>query len=87
MNELMNTTNLEEKLDNFLDKACQAEAEGNLSEAEQHFRYALYCEGRSRFDAENAREYVRQAGSIYPPTQSQGEQDIAVDKNETQTIN
>ena len=69
MNELMNRTSLEEKLETYLNKACQAESEGNYTEAEQQFRYALYCEGRSRSDVENAKEYVRKAGPVYAQCQ------------------
>lgn len=77
MNELTNQTSLKEKLESCLNRACQAEAEGNRSEAEWQFRFALYCEGLSRSDVESTREYVRQAGPLYPDTQSQGEQGIS----------
>ena len=87
MNELMNRTSLEEKLETYLNRACQAEAEGNYTEAEQQFRYALYCEGRSRSDVENAKEYVQQAGPIYQHTQSHKEQVNIGDKNDTQIKN
>ena len=87
MNNLTNPTNLKEKLESYLNRSCQAEAEGNRPEAERQFRYALYCEDRSRSDVENAREYVRQAGHVYPDAQSQSEQGIIGGDNETQTTN
>jgi hypothetical protein len=46
-------TNLTEKLESFLDRACQAEAAGNKEEAEHIFRLALCCEELSRSDSIN----------------------------------
>ena len=85
MNGLMNTTNLEEKLETHLSRACQAEAEGNHAEAERHFRYALFCEGYLRPDVRSAREYADHAG--HPGARLEGEYAITGDDNETQTTN
>jgi len=63
MNDLTNQTSLKEKLESFLDRACQAEAD--YPEAERLFRFALRCEELSRPDVGNAREYARQAGLVY----------------------
>jgi hypothetical protein len=65
METTVNRTSMAEKLEDFLDRACEAEASGGKSEAERLFRMALYCEGRLRPDVTEAREYVRQVGPVY----------------------
>jgi len=65
MNEFTVNTDLGVKLEDFLDKACQAEAAGNRIEAERQFRLALYCEGKLHSDATNARDYVNGASPVY----------------------
>lgn len=60
-----NVTDMNEKLESFLVRACEAEEKHNYAEAERLFRLALYCEGRLRYDVTNAKEYVDQAGPVY----------------------
>lgn len=64
MNELISSANLKDKLETYLDKACQAEAQGNHVEAERCFRLALYCEGRLRPDVSSAKEYAYAVKSL-----------------------
>ena len=64
-----------EKLEDFLLRACEAEAKGGFVEVNRLFRLALYCEGRLRPDVTDAREYANRTGPVYeearlwvPPT-------------------
>jgi hypothetical protein len=54
------------KLEGFLNRAAEAEAKGDLAEAERVFRLALFCEAKLRPDVTDAAAYVRSAGSLYP---------------------
>jgi hypothetical protein len=65
MNAQKNPTSLEQKLESFLDRACIAEAGGNLREANRLFRMALLCEGRLRPDVVNYKQYADEAGPVY----------------------
>jgi hypothetical protein len=87
MNEKKNATSLKEKLDSYLDRACEAEVRGDYSDAERLFRMALYCEGLLRPDVGSAREYVKTAGPVYPDARSQVEQGITGGHNETKKAN
>ena len=69
MNDLTNPKNLKEKLESYLDRACEAEERGDRVEAERLFGIALYCEGLSRPGAGGARNYVQQAGPVYGDSQ------------------
>ncbi len=60
---------LAKRLESYLNRACQAEAVGNYVEAERMFRFALYCEGRSRLEVGSAREYAQQARPVYGDSQ------------------
>lgn len=84
MNNLTNQKSLKEQLESYLDRACQAEAEGNYAEAERLFRLSLYCEGLSRPDVGNAQGYARQAGQVYPGARLHVEQGIIREHNETE---
>ena len=53
---------IKEKLEVFLSRACEAEAEKDFAEAECQFRLALLCDSRMRPDVTDAKEYVRQSG-------------------------
>jgi hypothetical protein len=63
--EVLSNVIMQEKLEGFLDSACEAEARKDFAEAEHQFRLALFCDGRIRPDVTDAKEYVRQAGSVY----------------------
>ena len=52
-------TNLKEKINSFLDRACQEEA-GNLVKAEKLFNFALRCEELSCSDRCNTANNVQQ---------------------------
>jgi len=65
MSTLTDPANLKHKIESYLDRACQAEAQGNRAEAERFFRFALYCEGLTRADVAVAKDYVQQAGHVY----------------------
>ena len=72
MNELTNNKNLKDKLESFLNRACEAEAQGDYVQAERLFRLALYCDGRLRPDVTNAKEYAETAGSVYKKIEAAG---------------
>lgn len=57
-----------EKLESFLSRACALEAANDRKEAERLFRFALYCEGRSRPEVTSAKDYANQAGRVYKET-------------------
>ena len=63
--ELQNKKRLSEKLDDFLNRSCEAEAKGNYPEAERLFRLALFCEGKIRPDVTDVKLYIEQAGPVY----------------------
>jgi hypothetical protein len=63
--ELQNKKQLSEKLGKFLDRACEAEAKGEYSEAERLFRLALFCEGKIRPEITDAKQYIELAGPVY----------------------
>jgi hypothetical protein len=65
MNTLTNPTSLKEKLESFLDRACEAETAGDYRGAEQLFRFALYCEGKLIPEVTDAKQYVDMVGSVY----------------------
>lgn len=65
MNANDKNENLVEELEDFLDRACMAESEGNRNEAERFFRLALFCEGTSQPCVPNAEQYVSSAGPVY----------------------
>jgi hypothetical protein len=83
MDNLTHSKNLKERLETYLDRACQAEAAGNSVEAERQFKFAAYCEGLSRPDVGNAREYVRQIGPVYGNSQRRSDPAIQ-EKNHEQ---
>lgn len=60
------------RLGGFLDKAAEAEAQGDLAEGERLFRLALFCEARLRADVPDAAAYVRSAGPLYPGARVNG---------------
>ncbi|MFC1637244.1 hypothetical protein ACFL5Z_20690 [Planctomycetota bacterium] len=66
MNEGMRTYDPKNKLEDFLDRACIAEGEGNKREANRLFRIALLCEGTLRADITEARKYADETGLVYP---------------------
>ena len=68
MDDLDVRKNLSEKLENFLDQACQAEVRDNNKKAERLFRLALYCEGKLKTGV-NVKQYVEEAGPVYEETQ------------------
>ena len=55
-----------EKLERHLHLACDAEANGDLNEAERQFRRAVFCESRLRSDVAHGKDYVKMVGPIYP---------------------
>jgi len=55
----------ERKLEEFLNRACRAEAEGDYKEAQRLFELALFCEGRLRADVTDARQYAYTAAAVY----------------------
>lgn len=63
--ELQNKKQLSEKLETFLDRACEAETKGDHSEAERFFRLALFCEGKIKPEITDAKQYVEEAGPVY----------------------
>jgi len=69
MNSLQNEDRLQENLDAYLNRACEAEARGDFDEAERMFRFALHCEAHSRSDVGNASEYVQRVGPLYEQKQ------------------
>lgn len=60
MSEMTAQKNLKEKLEEFLTRACEAEAKGEQAKAERLFRLAVFCEGKLCPDVVNAKEYVEQ---------------------------
>jgi hypothetical protein len=58
--------NLAARLEMFLLGAAEAEARGDLAEAERAFRRALFCEAKLRPDVTDVLAYVRSAGPLYP---------------------
>ena len=61
MKDPINQTNLKEKRDTFLDRACLAEAAGNSEEAERLFIFALRCEELSQSEKNGIQRNVLQA--------------------------
>ena len=53
------------KLGMLLVRAIEAEARGDLAEAEKAFKVALFIEGRMRQDVTDVLGYVRSAGPLY----------------------
>jgi hypothetical protein len=69
MNNLTNERGLQEQLEVYLSKACEAEARGDILEAERSFKLAVGCEALSVPSVVSALEYVRQTGPVYKQDQ------------------
>lgn len=65
MQNSINAEKVEEKLNDFLVRACEAENKRDYVEANRLFRYALFCEARLCPYVGNAKEYVQQVGAVY----------------------
>ena len=68
MNNSTDNTSPKDKIESFLNRACQAEARKDYVEAERLFGMALYCEGLSRPDVASAKDYTNRAGHLYGET-------------------
>lgn len=77
MNEQLNER--AEKLEHYLNLACDAEANGDRVEAERQFRRALCYEGKLRSDVTHARDYAEMVGPVYP-ADSAGREDNTVEQ-------
>ena len=66
MNDVQVSKSWTEKCENYIVDACNAEMKENFVEAERLFRLALFCDGKARPDVMIARDYVNQAGPVYP---------------------
>ncbi len=55
-----------EKLEHHLTLACAAEARGDLVEAEQQFRRALFYESKLGGEPVPTKDYLALAGRVYP---------------------
>jgi hypothetical protein len=54
------------RLESLLARAIEAEARGDLAEAEKVFRLALFDEAKLRPDVTDVAAYVRSAGPLFP---------------------
>ena len=69
MNHLPSSVRLQENLETYLNRSCEAEAKGDIPEAERLFKLALGCEGLSQPGVGNVSEYVQRAGPVYKQDQ------------------
>lgn len=53
-----------ERIDYFLNKACDAEEQKNYEEAERCFKFALHAESKTR-GVKSVIEYIKQVGPVY----------------------
>jgi len=69
--EVQNRERLVEKLESYLNLACEAEEKENYLEAALQFRKALYYEAKLR-EVANAKEYIDAAVPIYRSSEPAG---------------
>ena len=65
MTGLESNLDLNEKLESFLVRACEAEERGDQAKAERIFRAALFYEAKSCSSVVSTKEYIEQAMPVY----------------------
>lgn len=65
VNELENRKEWTQKMENFLEQACEAESRLDYVEAERLFGLALLCDGNLREDVRDARMYLQSTRPVY----------------------
>ena len=56
---------LSNKLESYLNQACEAESERDFEKAERCFKFAFFQEGKLRPEVDDAKKYVTEAGPVY----------------------